>query len=286
MAPLGPADAAVNCAAPGIVCKSGVIAASEVWTASSLYVITGDLTVSATATLTIESGVIVKFLYAFSRVSLTVAGNLQINGTSGSKVTFTASRDDTIGGDTEGDGATTGAAGEWGGVLFQSGGTGSIQNAELRYGGYDGGSVGAVHLNGSSPTLNGLTVKNFDSSAISALVTDSPVITSFSCANTPICGLEIRAGTLTGAATWNTTGIVYVPNGDLTVAQGGSLTIGPGVIVKFLYAFSRASLTVAGNLQVNGGVLSKVFLTSLYDDTIGGDTNSNGAANAPAAVTS
>jgi hypothetical protein len=277
----------VDCSAPGIVCKSGVIA-NETWTATNLYVVTGDITVPAGATLTINSGVIVKFLYSTyssTRMSLAVAGNLQVNGTPGSKAYFTSSADDTVGGDTDGDPSTTGAAGQWGGISFQSGGTGPIQNAELRYGGYDGGYMGAVHLTGSSPTLDGLTVADFDWSAISALITDRPAITNFSCAHTPICGLEIRAGTLTTAATWSTTGIVYVPNGDLTVAQTGSLTIGPGVIVKPYYnpySSNRVSFTVAGGLQING-VGSKVNFTSFFDDNIGGDTNSDDSTNASAA---
>jgi hypothetical protein len=135
-----------------------------------------------------------------------------------------------------------------------------------------------VYLDGSSPTLTGLAVKSCDGAAVSGIATDAPVVSGFSCSSTPVCGLRIRTGTLSSNTTWNSTGIVYVPLGDLTVPQGASLTVGPGVIVKFPADYSDYSLIVAGQLAVNGAPGAKSYITVLTDDSVGGDTNGNGAS--------
>ena len=46
---------------PAIVTHSGTLAANETWTGGTVHVITGDVTIPAGITLTIEPEVIVKF---------------------------------------------------------------------------------------------------------------------------------------------------------------------------------------------------------------------------------
>jgi hypothetical protein len=61
---------------------------------------------------------------------------LLLNGTAAEPVVFTSYYDDTVAGDTNGDGnATTPRSGDWGRVLFRNAGTGSLDNAVMRYGG-------------------------------------------------------------------------------------------------------------------------------------------------------
>ncbi|MBS1853879.1 MAG: SBBP repeat-containing protein, partial [Acidobacteria bacterium] len=105
-----------------------VIAASTTWDLSqSPYVIpSGGLTVGAGATLTIVPGVVVKFRYApggccYTSAYLRVQGTLVANGTAAQPIYFTSERDDTVGGDSNGDGsATVPAAGDWSGIRFDS----------------------------------------------------------------------------------------------------------------------------------------------------------------------
>ncbi len=69
----------------------------------------------------------------------------------------------------------------------------------------------------------------------------------------------------------------FIALGDLHVAPGQSLTIGPGVVLKFI---EGAFLKVDGQLRIEGvndfGRL--VTLTSVSDDFWGGDSNNDGAA--------
>ncbi|MDD3363842.1 MAG: S-layer homology domain-containing protein, partial [Syntrophomonas sp.] len=115
---------------------SGTINADTIWTlANSPYYVTGNVTVAAGKTLTIEPGVVVKFA---DNVGLYVSGNLIAQGTEGSPIYFTDVRDDSAGADdTNGDGATSSpAAGWWRGIQVVNGGNATIDYCTVNYGGY------------------------------------------------------------------------------------------------------------------------------------------------------
>ena len=271
--------AAVNCGDPNIICKSGAINGNETWTSNNIYVITGDLTISSGVTVNIDPGTIIKFVYKYPYYSLFVDGTLNVNGTSNNKVYFTSERDDTLGGDTD-QSSSTPAAGQWKAIHFRSGSSGAWTYAELRYGGDNGG---AIALNNSSPSFDHITVKNSELAAITALPTDMPTITNFSAQDTPRGGLNIQGGAVSGNVTWSQSDIVYIISNDVTVNDGATLNIEPGVMVKFTYKYPYYSLFVDGTLNVNGTSDNKVYFSSERDDTLGGDTNGNGSSNSPAA---
>ena len=66
---------------------------------------------------------------------------------------------------------------------------------------------------------------------------------------------------------------------DLTVAEGVTLTVDPGVVVKF--ALGRR-MTINGGLNAAGTAEEPICFTSIRDDSVGGDTNGDGAATSPA----
>ncbi len=109
--------------------------------------------VPAGNTLTIEAGVVIKFVPTETcgggraPGQLLVYGNLIVKGTAIEPVVFTSWYDDSAGGDTNGDGdATAPQPGNWGRVQFGSSATSnvSIEHAQFRYGGNE--SYGMVQV--------------------------------------------------------------------------------------------------------------------------------------------
>jgi hypothetical protein len=85
-------------------------------------------------------------------------------------------------------------------------------------------------------------------------------------------------GTISQDTTWTLANSPYVAQSDVTVSSGVTLTIEPGVIVKFNWA----DMAVYGTLTANGTDLNKIVFTSIKDDSYAGDTNGDGSATTPA----
>ncbi len=91
---------------------------------------------------------------------------------------------------------------------------------------------------------------------------------------------------VTSNTTWGPTGTVvgstfWVKN-SISVSAGVTLTIQPGVVVKFS---PSAQLAVNGALQAVGTAGSNIYFTSIKDDNNpAGDTNGDGNSTAPAAA--
>jgi RHS repeat-associated protein len=121
---------------------SGTISTDTTWTvANNPYVLTGNVTVAAGVTLTVEPGVVVKFNSQFR--TLTVNGTLKAVGTAGSRIVFTSVKDDAAGGDTNGDGAATSpAAGDWWKLVVASTNDQTeLKFVDVRYGGWGAAST-------------------------------------------------------------------------------------------------------------------------------------------------
>jgi RHS repeat-associated protein len=166
LALVGPSSLTTPRVAHAATNVSGTISASTTWSlANSPYVVVGDVTVASGATLTIEAGVVVKF-NSTSR-SLRINGSLNAVGSAGSRITFTSYQDD-VGGDTNGDGASTsGAPGQWNQIRFNAGsGASTLKFVDVRFGAWGiAGSAtessGAVHVvGGSSLTIEDATIED------------------------------------------------------------------------------------------------------------------------------
>jgi hypothetical protein len=87
------------------------------------------------------------------------------------------------------------------------------------------------------------------------------------------------SGTISGNTVWRGHSVTHV-TGNVTVANGATLTVMPGAIVKF---DAGVSLRVAsgGTLEALGTRVEPIVFTSVRDDAHGGDTNGDGDATRP-----
>jgi hypothetical protein len=114
-------------------------------------------------------------------------------------------------------------------------------------------------------------------SAMSMDLASNPAITGVTAETNGTNGLTLDAGTLAGNAFWDDPNVVYRLDGAVTVPVGVTLTVAAGQIIKADDAYS--TLTVKGTLLAEGTAAAPIVITSIRDDSVGGDTNNNGTAN-------
>ncbi len=151
---------------------------SVVWDVQPIpYVISQEIRIAPSAQLTLRSDpsdpsrpLLVKF--AGSSAGFRVQGNLVADVAGGSDIVLTSGKDDSRGGDTNGDiTATTPAAGDWAGILFDADGAGRLKGVQIYYAGLpDTPSApffnGAIRVLSSSPVVDSVLISDSASAAI------------------------------------------------------------------------------------------------------------------------
>ena len=265
----------------GLEIRGGEMTSSGTWHNTDIaYAVLGSITVKEGTTLTIEPGVVVKL---GNDAYLDIYGAFRAVGTVDDEITFTSIRDDTIGGDTNGDQASSAPSpGDWTMLRFRDSSNdfnSIIEHAIIRYAGrWRGERFGAIHLVAASPTVINTTIEDSFWYAISGDVHSFPAVSGNELLRNAGNGLEIRGGEMTSSGTWHNTDIAYAVLGSITVKEGTTLTIEPGVVVKL---GNDAYLDIYGAFRAVGTVDDEITFTSIRDDTIGGDTNGDQASSAP-----
>lgn len=265
----------------------------------SVYMVNGNhVTVPAGQTLTVQPGVIVK---CWDNRQWNIDGTLLVNGTAADPVIFTSYRDDTAGGDTNGDGPSAGVPDDWRSLIFGDGSDASVlTHAIVRYGGDNYHPL--VDLWSADITLTDCTLAYGSQSGLNLWNTTSrPVVSGcafignavFAVAGATIDSvpgfvgntasgnaggnyIHVSTGTLgadrtIGAA--NCLGGALMIAAHLSIPVGLTLTLQAGAVLKFP---DNVQVNAAGRLLCGGTAADPVVFTSHRDDDYGGDTNNDG----------
>ncbi len=287
---------------------SGTVSGSKTLPAFpyAYYFETGDVGVATGATLTISAGAKLKFKYNKLTVAATAAGTgLIVNGTSGNPVILTSWNDDSVAGDSNGDGAGTGTPASWTGIVLLTGGRADLDYADVRYASTAIDAQGTSNLALTNSKLQG-SYDGLDAAAgaVLSLATNTfsnntdwgiylyglnplwgiPANQTFT-GNGHANAIRVGSGTVSGSKTLPAFPYAYYfETGDVGIPSGATLTISAGAKLKFKYnKLTVAAAAVGTGLIVNGTSGSPVYITSWNDDSIAGDSNGDGATTGSAA---
>ena len=218
------------------------------------YTLLDDVTIDSSAVLTVAPSVVVKFKYESTndyKVCLFVNGLLDAQGSPGNEVIFTSMRDDSYGGDSNGDDVyppaeTSPTGGDWGYIKVANGAS-DLHDCLFRYGGYkDHGSSNyynyMVWVNNSYPSIRDCTFEHCFSNG-----TNLHYYGYQSGPTSP----EITGNTITGGST----GIHVIGNGIGTT---------PSLIDNVIHSTSAQGLHCTG--LVEG---TDIRYNALFDNSIG-----------------
>lgn len=281
------------------------------------YVLDDVLTIGEQTSLVIEPGAIIKH-DDFDFINLlNINGSLSAVGTPERPIIFTDIDDDAYGGDTRNDGAATNpTAADWGGILL-NGANSELAYCHFRFGGdvnsntYDGAleiragspninncvffqcQVGLTSSGGSTPSISNNRFEQCTSVPVAVSLTATPSFSQNQFINNRRNGVGLLAfsyNTSGDAYTLNpisfdgTTAAPYIVYDDgLTIGEGVSLTITPGVIIKHDMNNFYDLMTIRGHLAAEGTPNNPIVFTHISDDAYGGDANNDGAQTTPGA---
>ncbi len=127
---------------------SGIIGSDTIWTNAESILVTGDVTVAASAELTVQAGTVV---YFNPGTGLFIQGQLTADAEGNDRILFTSSAD-IFGGSP--------MAGEWKGVKFETGSNGYLRQCDLRY------AVNCVDVYMASLAMHQCVIEEFLSKGI------------------------------------------------------------------------------------------------------------------------
>ncbi|MFZ3020045.1 MAG: hypothetical protein WA051_00805 [Minisyncoccia bacterium] len=254
----------------------------------SPYILNSNITIATGTTLTIEPGVCVKVNANFG---FSIQGNLVARGTLDEPIVFTSIKNDSLCGDSNNDATTTAAmAGDWTGLSIYNSAT--LDHVEISFAN-SGVSVNSGDLQVLSSNIHdnadrGISIFDANSVEVSNtsfsnnrypidISTDIPFVHSGNSASGNQVNALAIGGHSRGGVHLSKDNIPYYTN-NFYIATGTSVTIDPGVCVKM---GTVGSMYTQGSLILNGTKEVPIYITSVKDDSVCGDTNGDGTATSP-----
>ena len=209
---------------------------------------------------------------------------------------------------------TAPAAGDWGGILFEDESGGMLEHCELLYTGSSMYGKFAIRCDAdASPTISKCKLAHSAGDGI-VVFNSSPVLKDNTFSHIEGWAAVLRRGTASPVfenntfeavgrpgvfiendgqgyvvipegeeVTWHNPGVPCVTDGRVQVGTGATLTLKPGLILKFMipYGVNHRDFTVKGTLNAQGTASEPIVFTA-YSHDIGGDTNGDGTETEPA----
>ena len=179
----------------------GEVRDEAVWHTSDLPFIINGLTVVSGETLTLSAGTVLKMNPG---AYLDVRGSLISSGTASTPVYLTSLKDDSVSGDTNGDGAVSSPnMTNWNGITFYQSSVGDISNSVIRYsGGFNGTGRSAIFNLGGNLSLDNILFSNNFQSDIHQNTGSSTISHSTFSTNTNMVLSNTSTGTLDARMNW------------------------------------------------------------------------------------